>query len=240
MRLILGELPAAVAKCNRLLAQRSRSTFVLGDLLVTIERIDGRLVTIPATPIRIILELARVGRFEKVMRAESDGTLVWRECDPPMKLAASIASEPGGWRSPFLAGITEVPILRPDGSVETTPGYDPESRLYLHGGPFEPIGDDPEAALAVLLDALRDFPFVENHHRSAALAMLLTSVVRRLLPSAPLFGVSARAASTGKGALASLATIMATGQRGAEQPWPNGDAEEQRKVITSTLLGGNP
>ena len=127
-----------------------------------------------------------------------------------------------------------MPILRPDGSVVSSPGYDPESRLYLWGGPFAAVPNDPQAAIAVLKDALRDFPFVENHHHAAALALLLTSMIRRTLPSAPLFGISAREASTGKGALAQLAAIMATGRRAPETPWPS-SSEEQRKAILAAL-----
>ncbi|HEX6011810.1 MAG TPA: hypothetical protein VFY87_08420 [Geminicoccaceae bacterium] len=192
--------------------ERSTSMFVLGDVLVTLEEVDGTTKTVPASPTRIGLELGRVANFTKIARVTEAGPEVQR-CDPPMKLAVAIAEEPGGWRSPVLAGLTEVPILRPDGTVVTTPGYDAESRLYLHGGPFAPIGGDPKAALGVLLDAVREFPFVEPHHRSAALAKLLTTTCRRALPSAPMFGVSAREAGTGKGALVQLAAIMATGRR---------------------------
>ena len=156
-----------------------------------------------------------------------------------MKVAAAIADEPGGWRSPRLAGLTEVPILRPNGRVVTTPGYDRPSRLFLCGGPFAPMANDPKAALAVLVDALGEFPFVLPHHQSAALALMLTAVIRRQLPAAPMFGISAREAGTGKGALASLAAIMATGRRAPETPWP-ATADEQRKVITATLIAGQP
>ena len=214
VRIRLGKLPAAVAESNRLLADRSRATYVLGDILVTLEDLDGRLVALPASPTRIGLELARVARFERIVRSDKDGEPVWGTCDPPMKLAMAIAEEPGGWRVPALAGLTDVPILRPDGRLVTRPGYDKTSRLFLHGGPFEPAGDDPYYALAVLKDALSEFSFVDKKHRSAALSLLLTTVCRRSLSSAPLFGVSARDAGTGKGTLATLAAIMATGKRG--------------------------
>ena len=159
------------------------------------------------------------------------------QSDPPLKVSAAIADEPGGWRSPRLAGLTEVPILRPNGQVVTALGYDTSSRLYLHGGPFKSITNDPQAAMGVLLDVLSEFPFVRLHHRSAALSLLLTSVIRRQLTSAPMFGVSAREAGTGKGALAALASIMATGRRSPETPWP-ASPEEQRKLITATLIAG--
>ena len=239
IRVKLGELPAAVAKSNQLLAKHSGAMFVLGDLLVTIENVDTRLQTVPVTQARIGLELARVARFEKIGRVTETGP-EWIACDPPLKLAAAIADEPGGWRSPVLTGLTEVPILRSDGSIKSSPGYDPESRLYLHGArSAAPLFHSPRAALDLLLDALREFPFVKPHHRSAALALLITSVIRRQLPSSPMFGISAREAGTGKGVLASLAAIMTTGRRAPETPWPS-HTDEQRKVITSVLIGGQP
>ena len=54
-----------------------------------------------------------------------------------------------------------------------------------------------------------------------------------------MFGISAREAGTGKGVLASLAAIMTTGRRAPETPWPS-HTDEQRKVITSVLIGGEP
>jgi putative DNA primase/helicase len=238
VRVELGKLPASVARSNQLLARHSASMFVLGNILVTVENAGAGLQTIPASQDRIGLELARVARYEKIARMTDAGP-EWRECDPPGKLSAAIAAEPGGWRCPILDGLTEVPILRPDGRVVTRTGYDPASRLYLHGGPFAPVGRDPRGALAVLLDALREFPFVEPHHRSAALALLLTAVIRRQLPAAPMFGISAREAGTGKGALAGIAAILATGRRAPENPWPV-TADEQRKAITAALLDGSP
>lgn len=238
MPIVLGELSTAVATCNRLLAQRSAAIFVLGDILVTLEDVGGEIQTQRATPVRISLELSRVARFEKIYRVTEQGK-EWRQCDPPMKVAEAIASEPGGWLAPTLAGLTEVPILRPNGSVVVAPGYDRASQLFLHGGPFAPIPEDPKAALAFLIDAVSEFPFVAPHHRSAALALLLTSVIRRQLPAAPMFGISAREAGCGKGALAQLAAVMATGRRAPETPWPAG-TEEQRKSITSVLLRGRP
>ena len=127
--------------------------YVLGDVLVTLEDSGAGLQTVPATQTRIGLELARVARFEKVARVTDDGP-EWREVDPPLKVAAAIADEPGGWQSPRLAGLTEVPILRPNGRVVTAHGYDRASRLFLYGGPFAPITNDPKAALALLVDAL--------------------------------------------------------------------------------------
>ena len=67
VRVELGELHVAVAAANQVLADRSAGMFI-GDLLVSLEQVDGGIQTIAATPTRIGLELARVARFKKVAR----------------------------------------------------------------------------------------------------------------------------------------------------------------------------
>jgi putative DNA primase/helicase len=86
---------------------------------------------------------------------------------------------------------------------------------------------------------LRDFPFVDPCHRSAALAMILTAILRRQLSTAPAFGVSAREAGTGKGLLVATTAIIATGRLAPVMPFTEDEAE-QRKRITSSLLAGHP
>src|SRR3954447_15195594 len=83
IRFKLGELPETVVTCNEVMAARSPSAFVFGEMLVTVETVKGRPVAVPATPTRIVLELGRIANFERVYKSEADGTLVWRTCHPP-------------------------------------------------------------------------------------------------------------------------------------------------------------
>ena len=46
-----------------------------------------------------------------------------------VRCGADVMSLPD-FRLPALANITEIPTLRADGSILSTPGYDPVSKLY--------------------------------------------------------------------------------------------------------------
>ena len=99
-------------------------------------------------------------------------------------------------------------------------------------------------ALAKLRAILADFPFndadddQEGLSEAVALAMLLTAVVRRSLPTAPMFGIDAFEAQSGKTLLAQIAAIMATGRKTAERPW-SASEEERRKALGAALEAGD-
>lgn len=78
---------------------------------------------------------------------------------------------------------------------------------------LRPTKEDAAAALEVLKDALKEFPFVADADRSAALAALLTTVVRRSVQAAPLFAFSATSPGTGKSTMAEFLGIISTGKR---------------------------
>src|SRR3954447_11480655 len=255
VRIQQGELDRIVDEAQAVLGVATCRVFQDGGQLARVERVTkdlehreqvipaGTLEIIPCTVTWLTLELSRLARFERVVGVGRDGP-EWGLCDPPQKVAATVLEDMSGWKVPVLTGTSEVPILHPDGGVRNEPGHDARSGLYLDPGParFPAIPPAPtQADAAAALDALKappsEFPFVEPHHRSAALAMVLTAVVRRQLPSAPMFGVSAREAGTGKGLLVDVAAIVATGRRAPVTPFSEAE-EEARKHITAALAAG--
>jgi hypothetical protein len=164
--------------------------------------------------------------------------------DPSKRLVERVAQRVD---LPSLRGITRVPILRPDGSIRTDPGYDEATRLYYRAPPntstFD-VPDDPsegqiDSALDFLGEAWADHPFADQASRANTLALALTPVVRPLLgdANAPLSIIDATRAGSGKSLLAEIAGTMATGQTPATMTAPNGDAE-WRKQITAQLNTG--
>jgi putative DNA primase/helicase len=258
IRIVQGELHRLVETAHELLAARSPRLFRYGGILAHAERLTQSLklksgITVPAHAITLEpvtrdwlqLELGRIAPWEKLV-VTLKGEKKWIPCDPPGKVAAGVLADRAGWRCRVLNGITEIPILRSDGSVCAAPGYDERSGLYFdpNGRSFPAIADSPGrddaiAAITRLQDPLRDFPFVDPCHLSAALAMILTAIIRRQLPTAPAFGVSAREAGTGKGLQVDVATMIATGRKSPITPFTDDEAE-QRKRITSALLAGHP
>lgn len=165
----------------------------------------------------------------------------------PDSQAAAALDARADWTLPRLAGVTQTPTLRLDGTILDTPGYDVASELiYLPNAtypeiPLEPGPEEAELALHALLDPIREFPFVAEHHRAAAIAAMLTCVARHAIPGAvPMMAVNARAPGTGKGLLVSTITTIGSGQPPGRMTMPKDDGEEIRKAILPLALEGDP
>jgi len=164
-------------------------------------------------------------------------------CSPPPDIITGVLSR-RSWPFPGLVGITETPVLRPDGTFHTTHGYDPSTGLY-HWAPgrapieisLTPTGDELAAAVALIDDMLCDFPWSTTADRANAWALMLTPIVRPIIGLAPLALLDAPQPGSGKTILATIATIVATGRPAAMQPFSTND-EELEKRITTMLLAG--
>ncbi|OGS33036.1 MAG: hypothetical protein A2218_07845 [Elusimicrobia bacterium RIFOXYA2_FULL_53_38] len=163
----------------------------------------------------------------------------------PKEVAESLLDRSGHWKLPPLLGIIGAPTLRPDGSVLNRPGYDDKTGLALlsdFAWPAineAPTKADAEAALRILRDPFSEFPFVTDADRSAILAAVLTAIIRRVLKNAPLFAISSPTAGTGKGLLADIVSLIATGHNAPAMPQGGNGEEELRKRIISILLSGD-
>ena len=102
-----------------------------------------------------------------------------------------------------------------------------------------PSRDHGIAALLVLLDLIKDFPFVTGTDRSVALSAILTPLCRHAVRSAPLFGFSAPTMATGKTLLADLVALISTGRRAAVMSH-SVDLAEERKRLLAVLIEGDP
>ncbi len=148
---------------------------------------------------------------------------------------------------PPLRGITQVPLLRPDGTVFSDPGYDEDTcRLYhpdeeqdLDSIPAQPTTADVEEARELLLEAWWDHPFDGEASRSNMVGLALTPVVRPLLEGAnvPLGIIDAPRAGSGKDLAGQIAALASTGQFPGTMSDPN-TKSEWRKQITAQLVRG--
>lgn len=166
-----------------------------------------------------------------------------KPADCHAKIAATYLARVGDWKVPALLGVIEAPMMRPDGSIVSAPGYDDATGLFLSadedwpGVPDAPTKTAALAALRELIHPFADFPFVDEASRSVLLAAILTSIQRRLLQSAPLFAFSAPAQRSGKSLLAESVGIIAVGRRPAATGVAR-QSDELRKAITSALHEG--
>ena len=150
------------------------------------------------------------------------------------------------WPYPYLHAVVSSPTLRPDGTVIDTAGYDPSTHLLFESNEtFPPIPtsaskDDAAEAVKKLLEPIREFPFVSETDRAAALAAILTPVARHAIDGpCPMFGVLAPAPGTGKSLLVDACAMIATGHRSQVRSAKLRE-EETDKVFTSIVLEAPP
>jgi putative DNA primase/helicase len=214
-------------------------------IVVDIDRRDGGIDY-------LILELTRVACFRRLDGRGAD----WRIINAPREAAASLLSSAGAWKFPALAAIIETPCLRPDGSVLDTPGYDDATCILFDPGGYEfgklpqkPTRADALAALKVIADLVKDFPFVDpgsdvldptkTTSFSVVIAAILTALVRPSLRTAPLFAFSAPVMGSGKSLLADVVALIATGRPASMMTFTD-DPDEERKRLLALLLGAAP
>jgi hypothetical protein len=158
-----------------------------------------------------------------------------------------LASLPGWDGVPILTAIAECPVYSAAGELVDRPGYHAGARLWYQPTaglnippvPLRPTRQQIVDATALLLnDLFADFPFRDEASRAHALAALVLPFVRQMIDGpTPLHLFDAPVEGTGKGLLASCATIVATGREAAPMTEAGND-EEWRKRITATLAEG--
>ena len=170
--------------------------------------------------------------------------------NPPLEVVRDIFTQ-DNLPLPLLRGITEAPIMREDGSVNVTPGYDTVTSLYFapeHGFnmpeiPDKPTAGDIQTALNKLDDIIIDFPFDGAASRANMLAAILTPVLRDLIPGpVPMQLIDKPLQGTGASLLSDVNAIISTGKPAFMTTAPEGrqKEEEWRKRITSLLVDGRP
>ena len=244
-------IPAAQCALSRLGGMYRRGDFVMRpEWQPEVDAQDER-VRRPAGAMLLVeldqdwlqIELARAARWVK-FDARSERL---KPADPTVAVARACLARKGEWALPRLRGIVRAPTLRADGSLLDRDGYDARSGLLADFDPaaFPPIPTAPTradalAALALLRDALREFPFSSAESAAAAIAILITALVRQSLPAAPAAGITASTAGTGKTELASgMIGQIAIGVAPSCVS-PPGDEEETRKALLGMLVAGDP
>jgi DNA polymerase-1 len=216
--------------------------FVQANRLVRVRRDNqGQVWCEPLTELHLRRRLTQVA---DVVAASQDGEQFWHVFPSLSVLRDVLAMDT--WPFPPLDGLVETPILRPDGSLLSAPGYDPTTRLLylpppgfrLPTLPVQPSANDLRVARALLDEPLEGFPFVDEAAKANALALLLTPILRQAINGpVPLALIDAPQAGTGKSLLARVISLIATGRPAAMMTAPGSD-EEWRKRITATLSTG--
>jgi hypothetical protein len=185
--------------------------------------------------------LARIAEFVRV-GDKGVRTLV----HPPPAVVGDLMALPSWPGLPGLEALTEVPILRADGTVLEIPGYDaatgliyvPAPGLTIPPIPAEPTHADAQRAIATVVDLFVDMPFAGPADLANLLALLITPIVRPAIAGqVPMALIDKPKRGTGATLCVQVCTAIAFGSVTELTTAPHDD-EEWRKKITSALLAG--
>lgn len=225
-------------------------------------------VAVPLTADGVVLLTHQISR-PHVLKARDGEPPRIANCRFPRSLAQLYLSARSDWDLRPFAGIASTPLLRPDGSIHSTPGYDLHSGCWLEhipdvsaAIPSRPSRNDAVRALQFLRSQFASFCFADapttrvpdiesplvdtdqppRGDESAFLAALMTAVCRPSLDLAP--GVLIRAASvsgagSGKGLLARCICLIAYG-REPSAVTAGGKLQELEARLAAELMASGP
>jgi len=201
---------------------------------------EGRPIIEEINEAILLYEMARSANYVTYNEARESYVPTY----PPLAIARYILSQ-GKWNFPALRGITEVPVIREDGTILDQPGYDPASRLiYLPDPtlvipqiPANPTRQEAEQARDFAWQYIAEFPYESVADAANAFGLLLSVVIRTLVSLVPMAVVDATKQGSGKGLLAKFVSYIALGRSAASMVPPN-DENEWRKTLTSLLVEG--
>jgi len=199
---------------------------------IIIKEIDQAYLTVLLTKVGTFLTFdGRAGNFKKM--------------DCPERMARYFIAKQE-WKTPILTGITSTPTLRADGTILDSPGYDPISGLLFIPGdyffekiPNQPTLQDAITTRKILLQLIKDFPFEDEASKSVVIAAILTALIRKSIPTAPLFGFTAPKMASGKSLLADIISLISTGKANSVISQSENETEEKKRIL-SLLMEGDP
>lgn len=143
---------------------------------------------------------------------------------------------------PALVGIAEWPMVSGGRMLYRARGFDAEWRLYFDIDERVRIDEGVSAADGwrwLCDEFLVDFPFENDTHKAAALAMMLAMMQRPLMETCPAFAVVAPQPGTGKGTLIEAAALAVHGSPIINHAFSS-DEEELRKALHSLMIAKTP
>lgn len=231
-----GEMVRALDDTLNILAQNKGCLYNMGGGLVRLKRdVEEFLVfeEIPLPALRTVVE-----RMVEYVKTCKNGVA---SIDAPRDLIQMLAvmADYGSsiWK---LQEILTTPTLTPSGEPLVKRGYHEDLAIYLDCP--ESLEDldlngDPVAAFNFVQDLLVDVPFERDEHKAVAMTSLITPVIRTAIQGpVPIVLFDSTTRGAGKGLLADMTSIIATGRRAVIQPYVN--EQEFEKRVTALLQMG--
>lgn len=166
---------------------------------------------------------------------------------PTDEIVSAVHKRKGTWPGiRTIVGIIETPIMRPNGTIIQTPGFDKHTHyVYMPNDKFPEVTDakatqeNAKWAYGFLSEIFEDFPYVNQAHRSVPIAAILTLVARTaILGSVPAFLFDASTRGSGKTLQTDAIATVVTG-RGAPRMNYTVDEIELEKILAGYALKGS-
>ncbi len=244
-----GKLPEILDQLGAALAEYAGNMYVYAGRLVrvysvpeaqsgSVHRPRGALILHPVDAAHLV-ELAGRAAIHERFDARADR---YKPCDCPKRVAEAYLAR-GHWPEiPTLTGFTEGPTITLDDKLLDQPGFNDGLFLAFDqiAGYARPTAsmEDAEQAMTILLDLIREFPLIGYEDRAAVLAGIITGLVRRILPAAPMMAITAPTPGTGKTLLAETFSIIASNRRASVLSLGHDDAEAEKR-LSGVLLAGD-
>jgi hypothetical protein len=162
----------------------------------------------------------------------------------PKDLSTTYLSPARTWKLPQLTGIINCPTILSNGSILKTPGYHRSTGIYFDpkgldfsGIPDNPTEKDAKAALAYILDFLKEFRFRSDLDKSVAIATMCLALARRRLPKAPFTAFSSPKRGSGKTTLMHMIALLLTGNSLIPIRYKEDDDEMEKQVMANLVEG---
>jgi hypothetical protein len=255
----LSNPAAMVEEVEDVLIRADAQIFRRGPTLVEVvtdKPLPGLNATAPTAhllPVNVERLAQLTGRYIDFQRfdARSKGLV---GCKPPQELMKHLLSR--GVRSKLRRVIMLVatPLIRPDGSILSKPGYDLATEVYLDGDidlpPMVecPTLDEGRRALEFAAGLFAECAFADKApgypytsvSLSAVLSVVVASMARLLVFGIPMLTCTAATPGSGKSFIGRLIGIWVTGRDVPVSNVASGSAGELDKRLNAGLLGGAP
>lgn len=221
---------------------RNAHVFVRGTSLVRVLRNPPLPVsfafTEPSLRIQALDDTMVIGELSRTtiwhVRTQNGGTKPARVNATDVGIFARLGTYPTARK---LSDVVQTPVLRADGAIISQPGYDAESGILFAPEvtypdiPERPSAQDVTDALALLFDAVADFPFESDHHKAAWLAALLTPLARNTFRGpTPVFLIDSPTPGTGKNLLAEVSSLISTGAPASTGVFMRNEDEMEKRI----------
>ncbi len=229
-------------------ALATRDIYQRGGVLVEVAlgTKPPRGITRPANAPRIAqMQRARIQELLSAAASwHNKGDEEMKDQHPPKWVIDGVVARPQWPSIRAVEAVVESPVLRPDGTILQTPGYDEATGLLYQPNaeypriPTVPTPADAMAANEALVEVVKNFPFAKTIHKAGWLAAVLTLLARYAIDGpAPMFAFDANAPGVGKGLLVDVTAIIGIGREPAVMPCPKGDEEMRKRILGIALAG---